>query len=121
MRTANRNRVVAVVSAVIVGALALSVFVATSGAQQRRAPSPGWEYAQLRMIGHDAVLWTTSGAYFIEGPDRRDAERVEGTTRLRLVQPLIVFHLNAVGPAGWEVVPMPAGSEETAILLRRPI
>ncbi|TVQ31518.1 MAG: hypothetical protein EA376_09280 [Phycisphaeraceae bacterium] len=121
MRTAKRERVFAIVSAVIVGALALSVFVATSGAQQRRAAAPVWEYGQLRLVGHDAVLWTNGGAYFIEGPDRRDAERVEGSTRLRLVKPLLIHHLNAVGPAGWEVVPVPSGTEETTMLLRRPI
>ena len=115
------NRTLATMAAALVCAAALLLFGSATGAQQRRAPATAWEYGQLRLVGHDAVLWTSNGAFFIEGPDRRDAERVEGTTRLRLVQPLIVFHLNAVGPAGWEVVPMPSGAEETAILLRRPI
>ena len=52
----------------------------------------------------DAVVFTNDGAFFMEGPEIRNRERVVGDTNLRLIRPIEVEHLTTLGMKGWEVI-----------------
>src|SRR6056297_3001063 len=105
----NRNVVVALVSGLALGGALAPTLVS---AQEGRALTPsgeGWEYAELRLFGVDAVLQTRESAVFIEGPEERKARQpidvAEKGISVRRAIP--IHHLTAAGARGWELVGIP--------------
>lgn len=69
-------------------------------------PPEGWEYAELRIRGTDAVLVTAGEAMFLDGPEGREARKFIklDNDHLRVGQSFRVLHLTRAGSQGWEVV-----------------
>jgi len=87
-------------------------------AQAQNDRAGNWEYAIIKFRVHDAVLFTNTETFYIEGPDVRNPERVTGEQGLRLVRPIEVEHLTKLGRSGWEVVEV-WPRESNSFLLRR--
>ena len=81
----------------------------------------GWEYAELRFTGNDAVLVTRADAFFLKGPEGREAREFIklDNDNIRARQSIRVFHLTRVGSHGWEVVDVSAGNTGSCLLKRR--
>jgi|GEM_PF-5438326 len=75
------------------------------------------EYAIIQFRAQDAVVFTVDGAFFMEGPEVRNQERVIGDTNLRLLRPVEVGHLTTLGLQGWEVI-RPWGDGNSWLLRR---
>ena len=87
-------------------------------AQANQDASNAWEYAVIQFRAQDAVVFTNTGSFFMEGPDIRNPERITGEPNLRLVRPVEIEHLTTLGLQGWEVV-RPWASNDHSFLLRR--
>ena len=87
-------------------------------AQANQAGVASWEYSIITFRAQDAVVFTNEDAYFMEGPEIRKPERIVGNTSLRLVRPIEIEHLTALGLKGWEVVE-PWGGGQSFLLRRR--
>jgi len=111
------------------GVLGVAVLAATT---PRSAPAQeqlrtsldreAWEYAELRIVGNDAVIITRGDAQFLEGLDDREARQFVklNNDRLRVRQPARVRHLTRVGSQGWEVIEaIPGGTNEAYLMKRR--
>ena len=112
----------AAIGVVVLASLAAGfagAMLAPAEAQQRGRAVVAWDYAELTITGNDAIFWAPARGFFLEGPDRRDPERLENSTRLNIFRPIRLLHLNSVGGDGWEVVEAFASSEGETYLLRR--
>jgi len=110
-----RRSALLVVPAVILGA---AILLSQTPAHSQNTVGARYEYGELRLIGNDAVFFNADDAFYMEGPDDRTPRRLSGEGRdISVVQPILVIHLNQLGPAGWEVVEFSGGSDR--ILLRR--
>jgi hypothetical protein len=93
-----------------------SIWRPSANANQQGAAA--WEYAIVTFRAQDAVVFTNEDSFFMEGPEIRKPERVVGDTNLRLVRPIEIEHLTALGMKGWEVVE-PWGGGQSYLLRRR--
>lgn len=93
--------------------------LAPAEAQSRARAAVQWEYAELTILGNDAVFWSPGSGYFLEGPDRRDPERLENTNKFMIIRPIRQLHLNSVGADGWEIVELAVAGDGETFLLRR--
>lgn len=104
---------------------AVAVFAPSAPAQPRLQTSldrEAWEYAELRIVGQDAVIITRADAQFMEGLSDREARQFVklDNDKLRIRQPARVRHLTRAGSQGWEVVEsIPGGPNEAYLLKRR--
>ncbi len=116
-RAVFRRPLLLLAAPVALGAWAL---LSLTPAHSQNAVGAAYEYGELRLIGNDAVFFNANDAFYMEGPDDRTPRRLSGAGRdISIVQPILVIHLNQLGPAGWEVVEQTAGSDR--ILMRRRI
>jgi len=115
------RNVIAAAACVALGGMLGPALVA---AQQDRSMIPsgeGWEYAELRLFGLDAVLQTREGAVFLEGPDQREARKpIEvGAEGISVRRAIPIRHLTAAGARGWELVGIPTSEPGVYLLKRR--
>lgn len=121
----SRNVIVAALAgATLAGALGGALAPTLAGAQQSRALTPsgeGWEYAELRLFGTDAVLQTREAAVFLEGPDQREARKPidVGEEGISVRRAIPIHHLTAAGARGWELVGIPTSQPGVYMLKRR--
>jgi len=103
-----------------IGMLAIVVIASIwrPSAQANQGVPNTWEYAVIQFRAQDAVVFTNTGSFFMEGPEIRNPERIAGEPKLRLVRPVEIEHLTALGLQGWEVV-RPWASNDHSFLLRR--
>jgi len=114
---------------VLFGAVALLATIAliprsapAQNAMRTTLEAEGWEYAELRIVGQDAVIITRADAQFLEGLSNREARQFIklDNDNLRIRQPARVRHLTRVGSHGWEVIEaIPGGPNEAYLMKRR--
>ncbi len=110
----------------VIGVAVLATMAPRSAPAQDRLRTSldreAWEYAELRIVGNDAVIITRGDAQFLEGLDDREARQFVklNNDRLRVRQPARVRHLTRVGSQGWEVIEaIPGGPNEAYLMKRR--
>ena len=119
----NRQTFMLCVACALLGAIALAPRPAPAQSALRSSLDPeAWEYAELRIVGNDAVIITRADAQFLEGLTDREARQFVklDNDRLRIRQPARIRHLTRVGSQGWEVIEaIPGGPNEAYLMKRR--
>lgn len=113
----NRRRLISSLGCVAFAALAIIAGVFVLPEAQAQRGGGGWEYAEMRIVGFDAILNNGETAWLLEGPDRLDPIRLENNRQRSETPSIEMIHLNTLGASGWEVVPNGGGT--ASFLLRR--
>ena len=119
----NRQTLILCAAVAVLAAIALAPRPAPAqNAMRTTLEAEGWEYAELRIVGNDAVIITRGDAQFLEGLSDREARQFVklDNDNLRIRQPARVRHLTRVGSHGWEVIQaIPGGVNEAYLMKRR--
>ncbi len=78
-----------------------------------------YEYGELTVRSEDAIFTTWDRVVYLEGPERRDPIRAVNESKIKLLVPIELYFLSALGAQGWEIDPSTDRLKHDTYLLRR--
>ena len=117
----HQNVAAAIVAGLVIGSVLAPTLADAQGERALTPSGEGWEYAELRLFGTDAVLQTRDEAIFLEGPEGRKARQPidVGKEGISVRRAIPIHHLTAAGARGWELIGIPTSQPGVYMLKRR--